>query len=181
MGDKPYNGFTSADRGLGANWARRQRALGLHPPPATACCVCGQTAGRLEPHSEDYSAPYGLHIGAYTFCFWCHRMLHARFNQADAWAAYLEALRDGATFPAIHENSYGPMQGFLRRGLTRGVALGPKRVDLVFDRIELSPSPTLPPSYLVEKLARHRELVAAGTVVSHARAEPPRRGQLRLF
>jgi len=68
-------------------WVTAQYAAGTRPR-ATVCDTCGQREGVLDRHSEDYSEPFGDHIGAYSFCFSCHMMIHCRFRNLAAWSAY---------------------------------------------------------------------------------------------
>jgi hypothetical protein len=146
-----YNGFTDQQRNVAAAWEKRERYSGRKQAPVV-CQVCGQLEGRIEPHSEDYSFPYGAHIGQYGFCFRCHRILHMRFRAPEAWLRYLEALRDGATFAPVHTNDNGAITAQLR-GRHVDYSTGPPRPLLFFDRMELSDAAVVAPPYLQPKLA----------------------------
>jgi hypothetical protein len=58
-----YNGFTPQQRAHALRGLNREYAAGRRQRP-TSCDACGQTEGVIEPHSEDYSEPFGDHIGA---------------------------------------------------------------------------------------------------------------------
>ena len=83
----PYNGFSPAQRARALSWLKREYAAGRRSPPTT-CDGCGRTEGIIEAHSEDYSQPFGDHIGRYGFCYRCHMMLHSRVRAPEAWARY---------------------------------------------------------------------------------------------
>lgn len=71
----PYNGFSGEMRVL-ADWKIKVAiALGLIPP-ASECCVCCSTAGRIDYHAEDYGRP--LQVAA--ICQGCHMSLHNRLR-----------------------------------------------------------------------------------------------------
>jgi hypothetical protein len=95
-----YNGFSGAQRLRALAWVRPQYADGTRER-AKICDACGQTDGVLDRHSEDYSEPFGDHIGAYGLCYTCHMMVHCRFRSPKAWNLYKEAVAAGATFPAV--------------------------------------------------------------------------------
>lgn len=86
---KSYNGFTPAQRMEAYNWLKAQSDRAMHG----ACEVCGNVDAK--PHSEDYSAPYGSHIGAYMLCFPCHMMVHCRFRAMGLWNGYRDMVRNG--------------------------------------------------------------------------------------
>jgi hypothetical protein len=100
----PYNGFTSAERTRALNWLKGEYAAGRRRRPIV-CDACGQTEGPIEAHSEDYSFPYGDHIGQYGVCYRCHMMIHCRFKNPGAWADYKAAVRDGC-FAAVGRDFY---------------------------------------------------------------------------
>ena len=82
---KPYNGFTPQQRQEAFNWLKEQ-----NKPKPTICEACGQEWGLIEPHSEDYSKPFGEHIGKYGLCYICHSMIHCRFRAREEWLNYIE-------------------------------------------------------------------------------------------
>ena len=97
---KPYNGFTTEQRKKGGDWYRRRRRSGLIPAPKQCCC-CGQTNG-VNGHSEDYSEPFGPHIGFYELCYRCHMAVHCRLRNFKAFERYREAIKT-RTFRATRD------------------------------------------------------------------------------
>ncbi len=98
-----YNGFTPAQRAKAFRWFKGEIEAGQRPAKPTRCEVCGQLEGSLMWHSEDYSEPYGPHIGEHGLCFRCHMAIHCRFRNRAAWAAYREAIEQGRQFrPVAH-------------------------------------------------------------------------------
>lgn len=100
-----YNGFSPAERYKALAWIKREWAEGRRARP-TACEVCGQTAGIVDAHSEDYSFPFGAHIGKHSLCYRCHMMVHCRFKNRPAWLAYREQMREGWRFAAVHTRNF---------------------------------------------------------------------------
>ncbi len=98
MSGNSYNGFTWAERQRAYTWLKRQWAEGKRQKTGPCCDVCGQTSGYLMAHSEDYSAPYGDHIGQWTLCYWCHMLLHCRFRAAEVFREYVAVLEGGERF-----------------------------------------------------------------------------------
>jgi hypothetical protein len=92
-----YNGFTPYQRTKAYRWLKREYADGRRSPP-TSCDGCGQTEGIIEAHSEDYSEPYGDHIGQFGFCYRCHMMLHNRIRAPEVWTRYKAEVAAGVTF-----------------------------------------------------------------------------------
>jgi hypothetical protein len=70
---------------------RGSAQLAEEPPAAgsdrlsTTRAACPREA--IEAHSEDYSEPFGDHIGAYGLCRGCHVMIHRWFQNPADWAA----------------------------------------------------------------------------------------------
>jgi hypothetical protein len=112
---RDYNGFTGAQRLRALAWVRPQYADGTRER-AKVCDACGQTEGVLDRHSEDYSEPFGDHIGAFGLCYTCHMMVHCRFNAPAAWKLYRTAVREGATFPAVRTRDFGVIKAAYLRG-----------------------------------------------------------------
>lgn len=108
-----YNGFTPEQRYKALAWIKREWAEGRRARP-TMCEVCGQADGVVEAHSEDYSAPYGDHIGRHSLCYRCHMMVHCRFKNAAAWHAYQQQMREGLRFAAMPTRNF---QQFARQHL----------------------------------------------------------------
>lgn len=105
----PYNGFPAVQRLRALRWANKRYADGTRQR-ATICDACGQTAGLLDRHSEDYSEPFGEHIGAFALCVICHLMVHCRFRSRPAWVLYCKAVAMGATFPAMLTRNFGAIR-----------------------------------------------------------------------
>ena len=101
----PYNGFSPQQRLRALAWINRKYSLGLRQRPVE-CDACGQREGIIDAHSEDYSEPHGDHIGAYSFCYTCHMMIHCRFKAPAAWAIYRDAVAEGATFPPLATRNF---------------------------------------------------------------------------
>jgi hypothetical protein len=111
---KTYNGFGHDQRMRALYWLRAEYAAGRRKPPLF-CDACGQTEGSIDAHSEDYSEPFGDHIGRHGLCYRCHMMIHCRFNNPEAWQAYTDAVRAGRIFEPIGRN----FRRFCAQTLTR--------------------------------------------------------------
>ena len=96
---KSYNGFTPEQRTIAGKWLRERWASGARKRP-TICAACGQTAGRIDGHSESYAEPYGPHIGAFDLCMRCHLAVHCRLVRPGKWDHFRRGIRAGAMFPA---------------------------------------------------------------------------------
>lgn len=92
---KAYNGFTPHQRAKAGSWLKREIEEGRRESPHKLCCACGQTKGYFQLHSEDYSEPYGSHIGAFNLCYACHMILHCRWRNSKAWEQYTKKVRQG--------------------------------------------------------------------------------------
>lgn len=101
-----YNGFTDAQRDKAYRWFMDEIKAGRRVKRPTVCCACGQKEGLLEFHSEDYSEPYGAHIGAWGLCYRCHMMIHCRFRNKKAWTKYRQAVAAGITFEPLHTRNF---------------------------------------------------------------------------
>ncbi len=113
MSGNSYNGFTWAERQRAYTWLKRQWAEGKRTKVGACCDVCRQTAGHLMAHSEDYSAPYGDHIGQWTLCYWCHMLLHCRFRASEAFERYVDVLEGGERFVNVPRAEWHSVQAFL--------------------------------------------------------------------
>jgi hypothetical protein len=97
-----YNGFSPEQRTKALRWLRQEQAAGRRLR-AAVCEVCGQDKGKVMEHSEDYSSPFGDHIGAHSLCFRCHMWVHCRFRNALGFHEYVDALHGGAIFEPASE------------------------------------------------------------------------------
>jgi hypothetical protein len=126
-----YNGFTGQQRTKALRWLNREYAAGRRVRP-TVCDGCGQTAGIIEAHSEDYSEPFGDHIGRFGFCYRCHMMLHNRLNAPEAWERYKAAIVAGTRFqPFLTRNWYGFRAQHLTGWAPAIGESGPERSDML--------------------------------------------------
>jgi hypothetical protein len=100
---KTYNGFDHYQRMKGYRWLQGEYAAGRRARP-TVCDACGQDEGPIEAHSENYSAPFGDHIGEHGLCYRCHMAIHTRFNNREAWEAYKHHVALGRIFHPIGKN-----------------------------------------------------------------------------
>lgn len=100
---KTYNGFDHGQRMKGYRWLQGEYAAGRRQRPLR-CDACGQTDGPVEAHSEDYSEPFGDHIGRHGLCYRCHMAIHNRFKHPEAWAIYKRHIREGRIFHPIGKN-----------------------------------------------------------------------------
>jgi hypothetical protein len=100
---KSYNGHSWPERAAAFKWYKAEIAAGRRTPP-TKCDLCGKTSPEadIQPHSEDYSAPYGNHIGGYGLCRPCHQGIHKRFRAVDSWERYVrDVIRRDGREPAL--------------------------------------------------------------------------------
>lgn len=82
---KPYNGFSGVERRRGGQLGNWLRAAGCVTLPSS-CDICGGP-GPLGQHSETY-----YHVGRDpALCRRCHRALHLRSWQWDAWLRIVKA------------------------------------------------------------------------------------------
>ena len=84
---RSYRGFPAAQRRRALRWLRAAGTL-----PRSSCDLCGASPGW--PHSESYAEPFGPHIGAYSLCSRCHRLVHNRVRYPQAWARLVECARE---------------------------------------------------------------------------------------
>lgn len=104
---KPYNGFSPRMRRAALAWLKRECAAGRRTPP-TVCDACGQHEGLIDAHSEDYSAPFGDHIGRYALCYRCHMAVHCRFGRgARQWEIYCDLIAAGAVLHPFFTRNFG--------------------------------------------------------------------------
>lgn len=100
-----YNGFSPAQRYKALAYHKAQIKSGAKAPKPKMCDGCGTERGFLAWHSEDYSEPFGPHIGEYGVCYRCHMHIHCRFKNPKAFAKYAEVIESGYRFvPYISSN-----------------------------------------------------------------------------
>lgn len=129
-----YNGFTHAQRMRAYRWAQREYKAGRKARHA-ACQACGQDQGLIMGHSEDYSEPYGPHIGRWGLCYRCHMMIHCREKSPEVFDRYRREVAAGFVFAAFpHMNWPGFRAEHLIRWAPRVDRLGDRHPD-VFTRI----------------------------------------------
>jgi hypothetical protein len=101
-----YNGYDHNQRMAAYRWLMKAYEAGTRTKPIH-CDACLQSNGVVEPHSEDYSAPYGDNIGEYGLCYRCHMMVHCRYKNNEVWNKYLKLLREGYNFEGMSKNYHG--------------------------------------------------------------------------
>ena len=110
-----YYNFSPADRYRALAWFKAQGK-----PPPTSCSACGEVAGILDWHSEDYSEPYTLDkIGAFSVCYVCHMFIHCRFGAAAHWREYVQLVDQGARFAPFHARAFPSFAARFLRGHPR--------------------------------------------------------------
>jgi hypothetical protein len=119
---------------------KAEAAAGRRQPPIE-CDACSQTEGIIERHSEDYSQPFGDHIGKYAVCLTCHTMLHCRFKAPQAWQQYRDAIRGGAVFAPLSSRNFRRFTArFLGGALPQPVAWREPQRHTFLDDLEMSPA-----------------------------------------
>jgi hypothetical protein len=131
-----YNGFSPAQRVKALNWSKAERAEGKRKLKADKCMACGQTHGLIQFHSEDYSEPFGPHIGAYEFCYRCHIVLHCRHRNPIGWERYKMLLRFGFSWVPMSTPNFQRIQSTLN-GTEKPVSQGEPRDNLIFDEMKI--------------------------------------------
>lgn len=92
---KSYNGFSPQQRYKALDYHKEQIRLGNKPERPEKCDSCGQTHGILVWHSEDYSEPFGPHIGQHGLCYVCHMWIHCRFRNRGGWELHKKRISEG--------------------------------------------------------------------------------------
>lgn len=92
---KSYNGFTATQRYKALSYHKAQIKSGAKPASPKQCDSCGQTQGLLVWHSEDYSEPFGPHIGEHGLCYVCHMWIHCRFHNRKGWDEHVRKILYG--------------------------------------------------------------------------------------
>lgn len=101
-----YNGFSPKQRYKALKWFKEQISQGLRSEKPKCCDICGQPHGFLQFHSENYSEPFGDHIGEIGLCYICHMMIHCRFKNPLKWACYKMTLQQGMRYSAYSTNNW---------------------------------------------------------------------------
>lgn len=91
-----YNGHDGPKRERVQRWLNEQWRASTLPRPRR-CEACGQAAGSVQAHLENYDDPAN-----YTpLCAVCHIMLHSRARNAEAWTRYKELVGHGYQHPTL--------------------------------------------------------------------------------
>lgn len=91
-----YNGFTRRMRRRAHQWLNKQNR-----PKPLYCMACGQREGILLLHTEDYSPPFGEHIGKYKLCYSCHNLLLLRLTLPENFRDYKNKIANGCIYLPI--------------------------------------------------------------------------------
>jgi hypothetical protein len=99
-----YNGWSPEERRATLPVQKAAIADGRLSRPTT-CSICGCAGNRdrraqdaVWLHDENYAAP----LAAYPICRRCHRTLHERFDEPNAWTALVQVhARGGAWFELL--------------------------------------------------------------------------------
>ena len=143
----PYNGFPGAQRIRARKWLNAEYAAGRRQRP-TRCDACTQTAGLIQAHSEDYSSPFGDHIGAYGLCYVCHMMIHCRFRAPGVWRRYQDRVRSGwRVVPRQARADWGLVLSVLRGGEFSWEGARTPAPDIL-DRIDPPRDPATTPAFV---------------------------------
>lgn len=107
-----YNGHSGAKREKVQRLVTAKWATGEWPRPER-CVACGQTAGTIHGHHEDYDQPREY----VPLCITCHLLVHCRFRNAGVWEEYRARVRRGWRAPALDQRSaFGALQRTILRG-----------------------------------------------------------------
>ena len=101
-----YNGFSPEQRYKALKYHKDQIAKGNKPKVPDICDGCGTQHGFLAWHSEDYSMPFGPHIGEYGLCYRCHMMIHCRYKSRRAYYDYMKMIKNGMRFKPYTHSSW---------------------------------------------------------------------------
>lgn len=114
-----YNGFNDKQRTAAYAWLKREYAAGRRVKPVE-CEACGQRDGLVMAHSEDYSAPYGDHIGRFSLCFRCHMLVHCRARNRPAFDRYVGELEAGFRYAGLDYSRGDPFGRYIKPYLWGG-------------------------------------------------------------
>jgi hypothetical protein len=130
---KSYRGFSGEKRAEVQRWLNAEFKAGRLTRPSK-CAACGQSAGIVDSHCEDYDKPAEF-VG---LCVRCHLSLHCRFRDREAWEWYRVAVSRGAVFEPLHSRALGPIAQMLKlRVVPR---YGPQRGHTYLDTITDGPT-----------------------------------------
>jgi len=101
-----YNGYEPKQRYKALAWLKKEWAKGTRKQTPHECDICTQKDGYLAYHSEDYSFPFGDHIGHFGLCYICHMMLHCRYKSPKVMDTYIEALMQKKCYEPINGNGW---------------------------------------------------------------------------
>jgi len=101
-----YNGFSGTERMKAYRFLMAEVSEGRRSLP-TRCDSCLAENCLIQPHSEDYSIPYGANVGRWGLCYRCHMILHCRFSNPHAWVNYCSVLKSGRRFDPFQKQSWG--------------------------------------------------------------------------
>ena len=85
------------------------------------CVACGQTAGVIQAHAEDYSEPFRAGVtDGFHLCIICHAMVHGRAKSPKAWRDYRAMVEAGGRAKVMrsNQNFLGAMAQFVDRPIT---------------------------------------------------------------
>jgi hypothetical protein len=137
---KTYNGFDHDQRMKGFRWLQGEYAAGRRTKPII-CDACGQTEQPITAHSEDYSEPFGDHIGQHGLCYRCHMMIHCRFKAPEAWETYKLHIRQGRILVPISNFQVFCGQTLKAKGRNVPFKQGPVREHTLLDDLKMPEQP----------------------------------------
>ena len=101
-----YNGFSPKQRYKALAYHKLQIKNGIKENSPKQCDGCGTEQGFLAWHSEDYSEPFGSHIGKYGLCYRCHMHIHCRFRNPKAFENYKKILKNKTRYKPYYSNNW---------------------------------------------------------------------------
>ena len=100
---------------------RRRTTSGELPSLSGPCALCGETEGKFQYHSEDYSEPWSWDPPAtFVTCKSCHSRLHKRFDDPLGWEAFKAHIRRGGTSTELQDPTHRDEMLAVRDALRRG-------------------------------------------------------------
>lgn len=111
-----YNGFSGEQRDKAQRWLNEQWASGRLARPCK-CVACGQTAGVIDAHAEDYSEPFAAgKTDEFHLCYLCHLVLHCRRQNRAMWLRYRKDIASGIIFAPFYSRSWPRFQNMMLKG-----------------------------------------------------------------